>query len=163
MNTEKFNGKSVENQARRYCSEDISLIENYEQAKADHFQGWCVHHRLEYLPCQKRWVSYKELFEKGLYFNRPAWELLFMKRGEHVRFHNQDPHSKEKRAESIRNSEKVKENINKINKVCIKPFEIDGIRFEKQVDAAKYFNISQPIISNWLNGKIKTRHICKFI
>ena len=30
-----------------YCSEDISLIENYEKAKTDNFKGWVMHHRLE--------------------------------------------------------------------------------------------------------------------
>ena len=32
---------------KRYCCEDISLIENYEKAIADITQIWVCHHRFE--------------------------------------------------------------------------------------------------------------------
>ena len=35
------------NQAKAYCCEDISLIENYEQALNDKTQTWDCHHKLE--------------------------------------------------------------------------------------------------------------------
>lgn len=31
---------------RHYCNE-YENIENYEKAKADNFEGWCIHHRLK--------------------------------------------------------------------------------------------------------------------
>src|SRR5574344_189372 len=34
-------------QRRHYCCQDISQIENYEEAKADNFINWDIHHRLE--------------------------------------------------------------------------------------------------------------------
>ena len=36
-----------EKKAKRYCYEDISLIENYHQAIADKEKMWDVHHRRE--------------------------------------------------------------------------------------------------------------------
>lgn len=32
---------------KKYCCEDISLIENYEKAVNDKTQTWCCHHKLE--------------------------------------------------------------------------------------------------------------------
>lgn len=65
------------------CCEDPSLIENYEQAMADKTQTWDCHHRKE-IELNK---TAKELKEMGLYFNRPACELIFLTRNEHTRLH----------------------------------------------------------------------------
>lgn len=180
MNYEHYTGSTVEIRAKQYCSEDISLIENYALAKADNFKGWCCHHRLEFLPCLQRWVSKNELLEKGLYFNRPSWELIFMKIGEHKSFHSKDPKWKAKTTEATRNSEKRKKaaadatrnsekhkkaarlNIKKAYEAIRKPFVIDGIQFERLLDAARHFNVSQNTISRWLNGKKKTDHQCRY-
>ena len=71
---------------KSYCSEPIDKIEHYEEALADNFAGWCIHHRLEIQPDGTR-VSAKELIDKGLYFHRPASELMFMRNGEHRSLH----------------------------------------------------------------------------
>ena len=71
---------------KSYCSEPLELVENYQQAKADNFAGWCIHHRLEIQPDVTR-VSAKELKDKGLYFNRPASELVFMRLCKHAKLH----------------------------------------------------------------------------
>ena len=71
---------------KKYCSEPLELVENYQQAKADNFAGWCIHHRLEILPDGTR-VYAKELIDQGLYFGRPASELIFMREPEHKRLH----------------------------------------------------------------------------
>ena len=69
-----------------FCSEPLELVENYQQAKADNFAGWCIHHRLEIQPDGTR-MSRQELKDKNLYYGRPASELVFMRRGEHTTLH----------------------------------------------------------------------------
>lgn len=65
-----------------YCSEDISLIENYEEAVNSPLQYDC-HHRNEISMCK----SMDELKELGLYWNRPASELIFLESSEHISLH----------------------------------------------------------------------------
>lgn len=75
-----------EKQARKYCSEDISKIENYAEAITDKTKTWCCHHRLE---IQGKFKNSPELLKKcGLYFNVPAWQLIFLTKAEHNRLHN---------------------------------------------------------------------------
>ena len=69
-----------------FCSEPLELVENYQQALADDFEDWCIHHRLEIQPNGTRF-SRQELKDKGLYYGRPASELVFMRNGEHHRLH----------------------------------------------------------------------------
>ena len=71
---------------KKYCSEPLELIENYQQALAEDFKDWCIHHRGEILPCGR--FSVDDLKKFGLYYNRPAPELVFMKVGEHSKLHN---------------------------------------------------------------------------
>ena len=72
---------------KNYCSEPLELIENYQQAKADNFAGWCIHHRLE-IQKDGTIVSIQELKDQNLYYGRPASELIFMRFGEHSTLHN---------------------------------------------------------------------------
>ena len=75
---------------KRYCKDDISLIENYEQAKNDESQIWICHHRDEVktLPSGLRVVrTTKELKENGRYYNCPANELIFLTLSEHSSLH----------------------------------------------------------------------------
>ena len=69
-----------------FCSEPLELVENYRQAEADGFEGWCMHHRREIQPDGTR-VSAKELIDQGLYYGRPASELIFLRFGEHTSLH----------------------------------------------------------------------------
>ena len=71
--------------AKKFCCEDLSLIENYDKAISDTTQTWDCHHRGEILPCGRFSVSDLKKFE--LYFNRPASELIFLTRSEHRRLH----------------------------------------------------------------------------
>ena len=68
--------------AKKFCNEDISLIENYENAIADQNQTWHCHHRRELE------TSRKELIKIGEYYNRPANELIFLTQKEHRALHN---------------------------------------------------------------------------
>ena len=73
----------------RFCK-DYENIENYQKAKADNFKGWDCHHRLEtHNSDGKRDVdiSVEELISIGMYFDRPAYELVFLPSSEHISLH----------------------------------------------------------------------------
>ena len=76
----------------RYCK-DYKNIENYEKAKKDNFKGWHCHHRLETHTSDgaRRLVdiSVEELQALGMYYKRPASELIFMKHSEHSSLHDE--------------------------------------------------------------------------
>ena len=66
----------------RFCNEDISLIENYNEAIESN-DKWDCHHKLEI-----EWnVSKKWLIDNNLYYNRPASELIFLQQKEHLSIH----------------------------------------------------------------------------
>ena len=87
-----------ETQAKKYCKDDISLIENYEEAFNDKTRRWECHHRRETI------YSKEGLIEIGEYYDRPAIELIFMLKEEHTRFHRigkcHSEKTKEKMSES---------------------------------------------------------------
>ena len=66
-------------------------IENYDKALADNFKGWDCHHRLEtHNSDGKRRdvdISVEELISIGMYFDRPAYELVFLPSSEHISLH----------------------------------------------------------------------------
>lgn len=72
---------------KKYCKE-YTKIENYEQAMKDNFKGWVVHHRLELTLDGEEVHTPKSLIRLGMYYDRPYYELIFMKRSEHVALHN---------------------------------------------------------------------------
>ena len=76
-----------ETTVKKFCCEDISLIENYDKAIADQTQTWDCHHRGEILPCGR--FKAKHLKKFNLYYNRPACELIFLTHDEHTRLHKQ--------------------------------------------------------------------------
>ena len=75
-----INSKNVE----LYCSEDISNIENYEQAINDQTQIWHCHHRLDITEHKTR----DQLIKEDKYFNRPSSELVFLTKAAHTRLHH---------------------------------------------------------------------------
>lgn len=79
--------------AKRYCSDDISLIENYHEAIADQTKMWDIHHRRESDSEGRTLFTHKKLKEMGLYFKRPASELIFVTRSMHWKLHR-EMHSK---------------------------------------------------------------------
>ena len=69
--------------AYSYCKEDISKIENYDKAINDKSKVWICHHRTEiWWNC-----TAQELKDNECYYNRPAKELIFLTRGEHISLH----------------------------------------------------------------------------
>ena len=72
-----------ERQAKRFCKEDISKIENYDKAIADTTKTWHCHHRTEiWWNC-----SAKDLIENECYYHRKACELIFLTSKEHTSLH----------------------------------------------------------------------------
>ena len=71
----------------RFCK-DYENIENYDKAKVDNFKGWDCHHRLETWTSdgERRQIdiTVAELKALGMYYNRPANELIFLRKGEHT-------------------------------------------------------------------------------
>ncbi len=65
-----------------YCKDDISLIENYDKAINSN-ETYDCHHKLEI----ELNMSPNELKEKDLYFQRPASELIFLTKSEHISLH----------------------------------------------------------------------------
>lgn len=94
----------------KHICDNIENVENYEKAEADNFKGWECHHRLETHNSEgiRRIVdiSRDELITLGMYWHRPAEELIFMTRKEHNILHNLGSHQTEKTKNKI--SEKKK-------------------------------------------------------
>lgn len=86
---------------KHYYCKDIEKVENFEKAKADNFKGWHCHHRLETHNSdgERRLVdiSHNELKALGMYYNRPADELIFLTSREHNAFKKGQQKSEETR------------------------------------------------------------------
>ena len=67
---------------KKYCCEDVSLIENYEKAIADS-KTWHCHHRRQ----SDESLTTKQLMEMSLYYKRPASELIFLPACDHISGH----------------------------------------------------------------------------
>ena len=89
-----------ESTVKKYCCEDISLIENYQEAVND-TEMWECHHRLEILGELR--FSVNKLKELGYYWNRPACELVFLTKMAHDFLHRSEETKKK-----ISNSNKGK-------------------------------------------------------
>lgn len=80
--------KRLSKTIHRYCriGEEVK-IENYELAKADNFKGWDIHHRLELTLDGDFAHSKEDLIRLGMYYNRPYFELIFLRHNEHSKLH----------------------------------------------------------------------------
>ena len=111
---------------KRYYCKDIENVENFEKAKADNFKGWHCHHRLETHNSdgERRLVdiSHNELKALGMYYNRPADELIFLTSREHNAFKKGQQKSEETRKKlseankGKRLSEEHKKKLSEANK-----------------------------------------------
>ena len=93
-----------ERHVKKFCCEDISLIENYNLAIADTTQTWQCHHRGEVLPCGR--FSRDDLKKFGLYYKRPAAELIFLTPTEHHRLHKKGVPKSEDHKKAISDAKK---------------------------------------------------------
>ena len=75
--------------AKSCCPEDISLIENYQDAISDEEKMWEIHHRSECGENGRTLFTRAQLKEMGLCFKRPASELIFVARPMHWKLHRE--------------------------------------------------------------------------
>ena len=73
-------------QYKHYCNEELSNIENYEDA-INSSKQYCIHHRLEIMPYSGKRVTPKYLISQGLYYNQPSDALVFLTISEHISLH----------------------------------------------------------------------------
>ena len=72
----------------QYCCEDISMIEGYEVAISSP-KRYDLHHKLELIATGGVVNATKQdLKDWGLYYNRPADELIFLPHGVHTILHS---------------------------------------------------------------------------
>ena len=124
----------------KYCCEDISKIENYELAKRDNFRGWVIHHRLELVETGAVVDSTKQdLRARGIYYNRPAGELIYLTKSEHQKLHrtgkpgpNRGKHFSEEHKRKLLESKKGKKYLKGL--YCIDIYDSDGnLKVEKYI------------------------------
>lgn len=72
----------ISNGCKKYCIDDISLVENYSKAINDTENIWYCHHK------QGVYMSREELEELGWYYNCPADCLIFVTLEEHNSLHH---------------------------------------------------------------------------
>ena len=101
--------------AKSYCSEEISLIENYNEAIADQTRMWDIHHRRECDSEGRTLFTSKQLKDMNLYLNRPASELIFVTRSMHWKLHRE---IYEKHGKSPSRIEKCLKPILQFSKSC---------------------------------------------
>ena len=89
---------------KKFCKDDISLIENYDKAISDKTQVWQCHHRRETI------FSKYDLIEIGEYYNRPACELIFLTKSEHMRLHHIGKHHSEETRKKMSEANKGENN-----------------------------------------------------
>ena len=80
--------------AKQYCKEDISLIENYDKAINDDTQIWVLHHRLELTLDGEYAHTKEELIRLDMYYHRPYYELIFLSKSDHQILHAHDKYRK---------------------------------------------------------------------
>ena len=143
-----------ENNAKLYCSEDLSLIENYQAAISDKTKMWDVHHKRECDSEGRTLFTKKQLKEMNLYFNRPASELVFVTRSMHNKLH------REMRGKGGKITGKKYGAIN--GKKCSLPilqFAKDGSfvkEWSSASDASRQLGIAQSSICKCLKGRRKS-------
>lgn len=73
--------------AKSFCKDDISKIENYELAISDKNENWVCHHRLELTLDGEFAHTREELIRMDMYYNRPYFELIWLPKSEHSKLH----------------------------------------------------------------------------
>ena len=149
--------------AKNFCCEDLGLIENYYKAIADMTQTWECHHRGEILPCGR--FSRDDLKKFGLYYSRPASELIFMTPTAHRQLHYKGiprpdlkgiPRS-EATKKAISDAKKGVPNVKLSKKVLQFTKSGEFIReWPSATEAYRQLGISQSSICGCCNGKLKS-------
>ena len=142
---------------KHYCSEPIQNIENYEQAVSDKSQTWDCHHRRE-----EEGFTKNQLKEMGLYFNRPASELIFLTEYEHYKIHTigkANPfYGKHHTNESIEKGRKkqIKDNIRGKRVFQYTPYGVLVAEYNSIMQASRKTGYDPSSISKCCRGRYKT-------
>ena len=147
-----------EKMAKRYCSDGISLIENYYQAIADEKKIWDIHHRRECDENGRTLFTHKQLIKNGLYFKRPASELIFVTRSMHWKLHREMRSNGGKIARKILGKKYGAINGKK-RSIPIFQFSKDWTLIKEWPsahEAERHLGIPQPNICNCLKGRKKS-------
>ena len=94
--------------AKKYCRDEISKIENYEEAVNDKTQTWELHHRLELTLDGEFALSVADLKMHDMYYKRPYYELIFLTPAEHRSIHQKGKHLSEETKRKMSISKKGK-------------------------------------------------------
>lgn len=105
----------ISENAKQYCKDDISKIENYDKAIADKTKTWVCHHRLELTLDGEFAHTPKELIRMNMYYKRPYFELIFLTRTEHEALHKGTEEFKQKNSKSHKGIKPTKETKRKIS------------------------------------------------
>lgn len=101
----------IKRHLKQYC-DDIENVENYEAAKKDNFKDWDCHHKLETHNSdgERRPVDItgEELKALGMYYHRPANELIFLTIKEHLILHHKGKPRSEETKKKISEANKGK-------------------------------------------------------
>lgn len=130
---------------KKYCRDDISKIENYEQAINDKEHKWDCHHRLELTLDGEYAHNIEDLKRMGMYYDRPYFELIFIKHSEHVSLHTsrqceQSKESRKTKLRKVKRSDDFKRRLALRNKNNIR--SIFGIKFKEHYGITKSDNTS---------------------
>ena len=139
--------------AKCYCCEDISFIENYNQAIADQKRMWEIHHRRETDSEGKTLFTHEQLKEMNLYENRPASELIFATRSMHSKIHREIREKGGKKTGAVNG----KKSAIKCS-IPILQFSIDGTfikEWPSVCEAGRQLGISQGNICSCCKGRLK--------
>ena len=153
-----------EHNAKRFCSEDIALIENYQEAIADEERVWDIHHRLECDSEGRTLFTKKQLIEMNLYFKRPASELIFVTRSMHMKMHREQMENCQKIGSKIGGkigggSEAAKEAVKEKLSIPILQLTKSGEfikEWQSACEAGRQLRISQSHICQCCKGRYKS-------
>ena len=67
---------------------ELSKIVNYDKASNDGYRGWHLHHRFELNPDGTVYKTRDTLILEGIYYQRPATELIFLTDADHASIHS---------------------------------------------------------------------------
>lgn len=116
---------------KRYCMDPIDEIEGWFRAETQPGK-FVLHHRLE-----EQGYSRKELISKGLYYNRPAEELVFLTRSEHQSLHakseNLSKETREKQSEAKKGEKNPNYGKPAYNRIDIGPTILQTMRYEQHM------------------------------
>ena len=113
INTRRFYPNTKKQLEKCFCT-NPKQIENYARAISDDKHMWDCHHRLETrfsdgtLRPKNAQISKEELIELGMYYNRPAEELIFLTRSEHLKEHQSNKGTKWTEEQKKKHSELLK-------------------------------------------------------